>query len=177
MDERRFTELAEEVTIGLQDDQELQLDVQTEVLAHLEDAAYQHITTDGKSESESVDLTLRTFGSPLEVADKLLQGNKGRMRHRALLRLAVRAVLVPLAMLFAVWVGYGTLARMQHIMASRVVELQDIALYPYLQLPSLSPASPQNSQQPLERLLHQLQDPLTNQQNGVDYLLGPWGQS
>ncbi|HEY3377549.1 MAG TPA: permease prefix domain 1-containing protein [Armatimonadota bacterium] len=115
MSDERLREIAEQVTSGLSDDPELRLDVQAEVLSHLEDTAACVVTEEGKSEEEAINRAARTFGSPVDLADSLREANRARMKTRALLRLAARAVLVPAALLLAVFLGYGGLVRVQEI--------------------------------------------------------------
>lgn len=99
MDERIST-LVTQVTAGLRADPELCLDVQAEVTRHLEDTVAQY-EADGKGSEESVNEALQVFGSPLELADTIQQANARRMRLRARLRLAVNALLIPVALLVA----------------------------------------------------------------------------
>jgi len=93
----RFTEA---VTSELKDDAELRLDVSAEVRSHIEEAAAA-LRAEGKGEAESLELALKAFGSPAEVAGALGAANRRRMRLRALARLAARAVLVPAALVVA----------------------------------------------------------------------------
>lgn len=113
MDEPRFVELTEQATAGLRGDAELRLEVGAELTAHLEDTAHQLQAT-GASAEESVTEAVRAFGSPLELADALLAANRRRMRMRALARLWLGALIVPLAIVAALWVGYGRLERMRN---------------------------------------------------------------
>ncbi|HEY3377885.1 MAG TPA: hypothetical protein VGL77_10370 [Armatimonadota bacterium] len=115
MADERLREIAEQVTSGLCDDPELRLDVQAEVLSHLKDTA-RVVAEEGKSNDEAADFAVRTFGSPVELADSLREANRPRMKTRALLRLAARALLIPAAVLLAVLLGYGGLARLQVLM-------------------------------------------------------------
>lgn len=98
--EERFTQLVTDATVGLKDDPELCLDVQTELRSHLEETA-QEYAAEGKGEEESRELAVKSFGSPVEVAGELLDANQRRLRWRALLRLTARALLIPLALLVA----------------------------------------------------------------------------
>jgi len=112
MDEKTFVDLTDAATAGLKDDPELRLAVKSELLDHLEEAAHT-LAAEGHSEEESRELAMHAFGSPLEVSGKLLKANQGRMKLRALLRLAIRALLVPAAVLLALYLGWGTLAQTQ----------------------------------------------------------------
>ncbi|HEY3377884.1 MAG TPA: hypothetical protein VGL77_10365 [Armatimonadota bacterium] len=118
MANERLREIAEQVTSGLSDDPELRLDVQAEVLSHLEDTAACVVAEEGKSDDEAADFAARTFGSPVDLADTLRDANRARMKTRALLRLAARALLIPAAVLLAVYLGYGGLVRLQGVLQS-----------------------------------------------------------
>jgi hypothetical protein len=107
MDEQA-DKLVEDATAGLRSDPELRLDVRKELLSHLERTA-ENFCAEGCEDAE--EQARKTFGSPLELAGELLEGNKRRMRFRALARLFVGALLVPLAVVVALYLGYGGLAR------------------------------------------------------------------
>ncbi len=109
--ETRAAELARRVAAVLRDDAELELDVRRELLTHLEDARAAHLAA-GKPEEESLELAVREFGPPEEVAAGLLAANRRRMRLRGLLRLALRGLLVPAAVLLAVLAVGGFLGRL-----------------------------------------------------------------
>lgn len=113
MDER-ISKLVDDATGGLADDPELRLDVRAELASHLERTA-QAFQDEGKGADESVAEAVKVFGSPLEVAGELLEANARRMRLRALARLAVRALLIPAALVVALWVGYAGFIRLSHI--------------------------------------------------------------
>jgi hypothetical protein len=102
-----------DATAGLRHDPELQLDVQKELRTHLEQAA-EDFRAEGCEDAE--EQARKTFGSPLELAAELLNGNRRRMRLRALARLFVQALLVPLAVLLSLYLGYGGLARLAVLM-------------------------------------------------------------
>ncbi len=116
MTDQPFEKLAEQAASGLKGDQELYLDVKQELRSHLEEKA-EKFTHEGHSEDESADLARKSFGSPLDVAADLLNANKRRMKLRALFRLAFGALIVPVAILLALYLGYGRLARM-HVLAT-----------------------------------------------------------
>ena len=110
MTNQSFEDLAKEAAAGLKSDPELFLDVKQELHSHLEDKA-QYFASQGKSEEESAELSRQSFGSPMDVAAELVDANRQRMKLRGLLRLAVGALVVPLAILLALYVGYGRFAR------------------------------------------------------------------
>jgi len=114
MQEQSFEELAKEAATGLKSDPELFLDVKQELQSHLEDKA-QYFASQGNSEEESAALSRQSFGSPMDVAAELLDANCKRMKFRSLLRLAIGALVVPIAILLALYMGYGRVARIMQI--------------------------------------------------------------
>lgn len=102
--DKRIVSLVNDATIGLQGDPELRLDVQSELSSHLE-SAVQKGCAEGKGVEESVEEALQTFGSPLELAGEILDANLRRLRLRALARLAVQVLLLPLALILSVFQG------------------------------------------------------------------------
>ncbi|HEX2948270.1 MAG TPA: permease prefix domain 1-containing protein [Armatimonadota bacterium] len=110
----QFSQIIDAASSGLRDDPELRLDVRAELGTHLECTAHA-LQDEGMSKQESIDEAIAQFGSPVELAGELLEANKARMKLRALVRLAVRGLLIPLAVLVALWVGYGGLVRLQQI--------------------------------------------------------------
>ena len=117
MQDNSFEQLAAEAAAGLKADSELFLDVKEELRAHLEEKA-DRFAREEHAPAECVALAKQSFGSPLDVAAELLAVNRGRMRLRAALRLAFAALVVPLAMLLALYVGYGRLARLNGMVMS-----------------------------------------------------------
>jgi len=110
MQQQSFEQLAEEAAAGLKADRELFLDVKQELQSHLEDKA-RYFTGQGHSQEESAELARKSFGSPLDLAAELLDANRRRMKLRSLLRLTFGALVVPVAVVLALYVGYGRLAR------------------------------------------------------------------
>lgn len=114
MDEQSFDKLTEQAATGLRNDRELYLDVKQELHSHLEEKA-EHFEKDGHTPDESIELAKKSFGSPLDVAAELLSANKKRMKLRSLLRLTFGALIVPLAIVIALYMGYGRFVRLQSI--------------------------------------------------------------
>ena len=112
MDTTRFTDLLNAATLGLKDDPELRCAVKSELSDHLEESVRQ-LAAEGHSELESRELAINAFGSPLEVSGKLLAVNKRRMKLRALVRLTLRALLVPAALLSALYLAWAMLSQTQ----------------------------------------------------------------
>lgn len=114
MPKHEFEELAANAAAGLRNDQELFLDVKLELQSHLDDKAEQ-FARDGHSPAESRELAGKSFGSPMDVAAEILAANKRRMRFRSLMRLTLGALLVPVAVLMALYAGYGRMVRLQEL--------------------------------------------------------------
>jgi len=112
-----FDKLAEQAASGLKGDRELYLDVKQELRSHLEEKA-EKFAHEGHAENESAELAKKSFGSPLDVAADLLNANKRRMKLRALFRLAFGALIVPVAILLALYLGYGRFARLEGVYAA-----------------------------------------------------------
>lgn len=117
MEDRNFEKLASEAAAGLAKDPELYLDVKQELESHLEETADRFLGARNDTEA-SAELAEKAFGSPLDVAAELLAANKRRMRLRALIRLALGALVIPVAVLLAVYMGYGRMARAQSNLAT-----------------------------------------------------------
>ena len=116
MQDNSFEQLAAEAASGLQSDRELYLDVKEELRAHLEEKA-DRFAREQHDAAECVALAKQSFGSPLDVAAELLAANRGRLRLRAALRLAFAALIVPAAILLALYAGYWRIARVQVILS------------------------------------------------------------
>jgi len=112
MQEPSFVKLAADAAAGLKADREVYRDVTQELQSFLEDTA-ERFRREGHSDEEGVALAKQAFGSPLEVAAELLNANRRRLKLRAAFRIAFGALLVPLAILLALYVGYGRFARLQ----------------------------------------------------------------
>lgn len=106
----RIEQSVEQATAGLKSDPELRLDVSAELRSHLDDTA-QTLAAEGVGEVDAVEQALHAFGEPLELAGDLLEANKRRMTLRARVRLALQALLIPAAVLVALYFGYGGFAR------------------------------------------------------------------
>ncbi len=121
-------------TEGLRSDPEIRLDIRKELQSHLEEKIAEE-TAQGHSNEESLELALKTFGSPVEVADGLAAANRRRMNFRARMRLLAGALLIP-AVIICAFVSLG--------MASSFSLLDFAILYrhgPYLFVFSETPPS------------------------------------
>jgi hypothetical protein len=117
MEDRNFEKLAAEAASGLSKDQELYLDVKQELESHLEETA-ERFSREGHDAEESSELAKRAFGSPLDVAAELLAANRRRMRFRALVRLVLGTLIIPVAILAAVYIGTARSQSSQSMMMS-----------------------------------------------------------
>jgi len=123
MQDTSFEKLAADAAAGLKADQEVYRDVTQELHTFLEDKTERY-RREGHSDEESIALSKKAFGSPLDVAAELLNANRSRLRLRALFRIAFGALIVPLAIFFALYVGYGRVARLQ-AMSARFLNSSD----------------------------------------------------
>lgn len=89
-------------TEGLRSDPEIRLDIRKELQSHLEEKIAEE-TAQGHSNEESLELALKTFGSPVEVADGLAAANRRRMNFRARMRLLAGALLIPAVIICALF--------------------------------------------------------------------------
>lgn len=106
MNKEQIDTLLDDCTVGLRDDPELRLDARQELKSHIEAAADEH-RAEGKNEEESLELAAKSFGSPMDVAGDLLEANRKRMKLRAWIRIGVRALLIPAAVIVAVFCGFS----------------------------------------------------------------------
>jgi len=98
-------ELIEKVTSVLKDDEELRQDVSHELNTHFEDSQAAFLE-EGKSKEESETLALKAFGDPKQIAKQLAHSNQGRMKTRALVRMFLGRILVPLSVVLVMWMGW-----------------------------------------------------------------------
>ncbi|HEX2949623.1 MAG TPA: permease prefix domain 1-containing protein, partial [Armatimonadota bacterium] len=146
----RFSQLITDATSGLKDDPELRLDVAAELTSHLEETT-QHFAEEGMSETDSAEQAMKTFGSPLEVAGELLAANKHRMRLRALARLVLRAVVVPVAVVVALCFAYSGLRQVEQVYTALVQTYRDFELQLPEVLVALTTMHIPGLQQPADR--------------------------
>lgn len=104
--EKKFDEFSNAITRGLNDDVELQLGISQEIKSHMEDA-FDSYKSEGKNDEESVELAMRSFGPSESIGEDLLNANRRRMKLRATARLVIKAVVIPLAVFFAVYVCFN----------------------------------------------------------------------
>jgi hypothetical protein len=94
MQNQKIDKLLEQVTEGLEADLEVRLDVTNELRAHFEDKVEEYQAY-GKSEIESEEAALKSFGDTIQVADGLIEANISRMKLKARLRIIAWAMLIP----------------------------------------------------------------------------------
>lgn len=106
MTPERVDKVLDDSTAGLKDDPELRFDIRKELASHIR-AAAEARRAEGKSDEESTDLALQSFGPATEIAADLLSANRRRLQMRAWARLAARSLLVPAAVVVALVIGYS----------------------------------------------------------------------
>ena len=97
--------LIEEATLVLKDDAELRLEAAHDLRARFEDSKAESLA-EGKPEEESEALALKAFGDPKQIAKQLAHSNQGRMKTRALVRMFLGRILVPLSVVLVMWMGW-----------------------------------------------------------------------
>jgi len=108
----RLSQLLDAATEGLAGDAELRLDVRAELASHIEEKR-DELGAKGHNDNEALDLALKSFGPATDLAGELVEANKRRMKLRAVARLAVRAALVPAAVVVAVLISGGLVLRVR----------------------------------------------------------------
>jgi hypothetical protein len=88
------------VTSGLAGDDELRLDIRAELASHLDEATDQR-RAEGLAPDPAEDEAIGALGPAADYAGDLVDANRTRMRWRGRLRLLLRALPVPLALLLA----------------------------------------------------------------------------
>ena len=101
--------LADGATEGLKDDTELRLDVKQELVSHIEESIAA-CRERGMDKEQSVSESVKAFGPATDIAAELVSANRSRMRIRQLIRLAMRALVVPASLAVVLWVQSGTVA-------------------------------------------------------------------
>ncbi|MDD5697270.1 MAG: permease prefix domain 1-containing protein [Victivallaceae bacterium] len=94
MDKSKTERLLDQVTSGLKADPEVRLDVKSELRSHL-DAEIEAGLRTGRSEPESVDRALKSFGDPIRISDEIAAANAAKMSLKARLRLLAGGLLIP----------------------------------------------------------------------------------
>lgn len=112
-----FENLAEQAASGLKGDRELYLDVKQELHTHLEDKAEQ-LYQEGHNKKESIELSCKSLGSPMDMAAELLEANEQRMKLRSLIRLFLGSLIIPVAIVCALYLG-----------CKRAVDIKDFGYY------------------------------------------------
>jgi hypothetical protein len=124
---KRMDDLIQAVTYRFGPDAELQREIARELRAHLEDAVAA-VRAGGMDEAHAEETAVRAFGDPEEIAEKLWQANRRRMRIRAAAKWSARLVLMPAGILLALCFCSATLealafAWLAHWMTGNAPEL------------------------------------------------------
>lgn len=150
--ETTFQQFVEEATAGLQNDHELFLDVSRELYQRLEEKQTALIA-EGHDAAESARLACEALGPPAEVSAEMVTANAVRLRRRALARLVIMMLIVPLALLAVLYIGYGRVARIDQWLG-KDIEVIDLSI-PLKPLPGFALVTPDelNSRFPLLKQL------------------------
>ncbi|MCC7407453.1 MAG: hypothetical protein IT442_05240 [Phycisphaeraceae bacterium] len=97
-----FDDLIARATAKLGMDGELRLEIGRELRGHLEDSAAEY-EAGGYSSERAVEEAVKRLGDPGELAEELWRANRGRLRVRAVVKWAAQILLVPAAVVVAVW--------------------------------------------------------------------------
>jgi len=96
MNTTQFAPLLDRVTEKLQRDPELRQEVRHELLTHLDECAQEFLAA-GLTDREAHSKAIESFGNEDEVANRLYQANRQRMKVRTAVRWAGRIGLAPVA--------------------------------------------------------------------------------
>ncbi len=93
-----FQDVVQQATARLKRDRELRLEVSRELENHLEDA-FAEFRSAEYSEEEAVEAARKAFGPPQDVAEKLWEANRFRLKWRAWAWWVARLTLIPACLL------------------------------------------------------------------------------
>lgn len=96
----RIKDFLENATAGLRDDAALRLDIQAELRSHLEDKIAE-LHSEGMPADECEIKAVQAMGDMAEVAGEIHDANRSRMALRGRVRLVLRALAIPVAVLSA----------------------------------------------------------------------------
>src|ERR1051325_393224 len=99
-----FDPILDQLTKRLRLDPELQRDVRLELASHLQDAAAEHAAA-GLSPQDSQSAALKDLGDQNDLADRLWQANRRRVKLRFWAKLAAQTTLVPAAIALAIFLA------------------------------------------------------------------------
>ncbi|MCC7408009.1 MAG: hypothetical protein IT442_08055 [Phycisphaeraceae bacterium] len=98
-----FDDLIARATAKLSMDGELKLEIGRELRGHLEDSAAEYEAGSYTAE-RAAEEAVKHLGDPEELAQELWRANRGRLRVRAVAKWAAQILLVPAAVVVAMWV-------------------------------------------------------------------------
>ncbi|MEZ5327537.1 MAG: hypothetical protein R3F19_21005 [Verrucomicrobiales bacterium] len=125
----RIAEFLNQCTKGLNVDPELRIQTQRELRSHLESRMAEQA-----DDEDPVRAALQAMGPVVEIAGPLQTENVQRMKARALARLAVRAVLIPAALLVSLWLLWDAASKAFVVLAMTNSKPLD----PFVSLPGLT---------------------------------------
>ncbi|MGK0188961.1 MAG: hypothetical protein ACI9R3_004777 [Verrucomicrobiales bacterium] len=108
----RIGEFLSQCTEGLNVDPELRLQTQRELRSHLESRMAEEA-----DDEDQVGAALEAMGSVIEIAGPLQTENARRMKARALVRLGVRAVLIPATLFVSLWLLWDAVLKVSVVLA------------------------------------------------------------
>ncbi len=140
MSNNPFQKLVDQATEGLKGDHELLLDVQQELLGHLEESAGELAADPAVTPDEVVTQAEAHFGSPVEVADQLFEANRHRMSRRHVARILICWLLIPVMLLAGLALGVSRLGAIR--VMQNDAKIRSAPIEPGLILPAYSVFAP-----------------------------------
>ncbi len=140
MSDTPFQKLVDQATEGLKGDHELHLDVQQELLGHLEESAAVLAADPTVTPDEVVVQVEAHFGSPVEVADQLFDANRQRMSRRNIARVLICWLLIPVMLVAGLALGVMRLGAIR--MLQNEAKIRSASSDPGVVLPAYSVFAP-----------------------------------
>lgn len=103
-----------EITRDLEEDRELQLDVAMELESHLWES-YDSALESGMSEEESQEHAFMEFGDLVDVKTRIVGGNIKRMKSRAIAKVFLWYISLPISIIFALYLGWNEFSEIRAV--------------------------------------------------------------
>ena len=100
-DHPKVQKFLNEVTLGLESDPELRLEVRAELLSHLE----AHLDESPTQDDEAIEEAISSLGASSEISTRMIEANASRMKTRSLISTFLRRFFIPVALILALWVS------------------------------------------------------------------------
>lgn len=126
---KAFDDLVARLTERFKVDPELRLEIGHELRTHLEDCAAE-FKAGGASQEESEKSAIKAMGDETELAEKLWQANRGRIRVRKTIRWAAGVTLIPAAGAAAVSIAWSGIVSFALLMSTLAMIPKQIAYWP-----------------------------------------------